>query len=338
MSSTRSAPGRLVDAVGSRTARGRPAGGRGRRPRRGHQRHHRGSEGGGPHPRRGRGLGSLASSGALGVDPDRDRWLACLPLAHVGGLSVVTRALLTGHPVHGPRPVRRRPGRGRGAGGGHPGLAGGHGAGADRRRAYPPVLLGGAAPPAGLPERRGHDLWHDRDRLAASSTTGSRWPGWRWRSATTRSATPVRSWSAGPCCCAPTGTAATRPSGPGGWLPTGDGGDLAPDGRLDVDGRLAEVIVTGGEKVWPAAVEAVLSAHPAVARGGGLEAARPGVGRAGGGLGRAGRPGGPAGARRAGRLVRSRLARWAAPKELVVVDALPRTASGKVRAPHALEG
>ena len=30
------------------------------------------------------------------VDPARHRWLACLPLNHVGGLSVVTRSLVTG--------------------------------------------------------------------------------------------------------------------------------------------------------------------------------------------------------------------------------------------------
>src|SRR5690606_34836965 len=42
---------------------------------------------------------ALATSQRLGVDPERDRWLACLPLAHVGGLSVVTRALLTGTPL-----------------------------------------------------------------------------------------------------------------------------------------------------------------------------------------------------------------------------------------------
>ncbi len=39
------------------------------------------------------------TSAALGADPGADRWLAKLPLAHVGGLGVVTRALLTGTPL-----------------------------------------------------------------------------------------------------------------------------------------------------------------------------------------------------------------------------------------------
>ncbi|MCP3939268.1 MAG: AMP-binding protein, partial [Actinomycetia bacterium] len=39
---------------------------------------------------------AVATSDRLGVDAAADTWLACLPLSHVGGLSVVTRALHTG--------------------------------------------------------------------------------------------------------------------------------------------------------------------------------------------------------------------------------------------------
>ena len=49
-----------------------------------------------------------------------------------------------------------------------------------------------------------------------------------------------------------------------GWFATGDAGHLDADGRLVVEGRIGELIITGGENVWPQAVEAVLAAHPAV--------------------------------------------------------------------------
>ena len=51
---------------------------------------------------------------------------------------------------------------------------------------------------------------------------------------------------------------------PDGWLHTGDRGRVDHHGLLHVEGRIGELIVTGGEKVAPPAVEAVLVAHPAI--------------------------------------------------------------------------
>ena len=57
----------------------------------------------------------------------------------------------------------------------------------------------------------------------------------------------------------------TDPKDPDGWLPTGDEGALDDDGLLTVHGRRGDVIVTGGEKVWPDPVEAALRRVPGVA-------------------------------------------------------------------------
>ena len=73
-----------------------------------------------------------------------------------------------------------------------------------------------------------------------------------------------------PCRSRP--TARSSSSGPtvagGGSLRTGDLGRLDERGRLIVVGRKIDMIVTGGENVAPAEVEAVLLAHPAVADAG----------------------------------------------------------------------
>jgi acyl-CoA synthetase (AMP-forming)/AMP-acid ligase II len=50
---------------------------------------------------------------------------------------------------------------------------------------------------------------------------------------------------------------------PGGWLRTGDGGSFDADGYLYLHDRLTDMIVTGGENVYPAEVESVLTGHPA---------------------------------------------------------------------------
>jgi o-succinylbenzoate---CoA ligase len=58
---------------------------------------------------------------------------------------------------------------------------------------------------------------------------------------------------------------AARELSPDGWLHTGDLGRLDEHGRLHLEGRLKELIVTGGENVAPLEVEQILLRHPAVA-------------------------------------------------------------------------
>ena len=116
-----------------------------------------------------------------------------------------------------------------------------------------------------------------------------------------------------------------------GWLRTGDLGALDVEGRLIVHGRADDAIQTGGETVWPDEVEAVLRSHPMVA-----DVAVVGVPDAEWGQRVAAWivPADPADPPTLDELrdrCRDRLARFKAPSELILVDSLPRTSSGKVR-------
>ena len=112
-------------------------------------------------------------------------------------------------------------------------------------------------------------------------------------------------------------------------LHTGDLGAWTEDGRLAVTGRLADTIVTGGENVAPAEVEAVLEAHAAVA-----EAAV--HGRPDPEWGEAVvasvvlRPGAAASEADLLAHARANLAPFKVPKALSLVASLPRTPSGKL--------
>ena len=189
---------------------------------------------------------ATATSARLAVDPTTDRWLAVLPVAHIGGLSVLTRAIVTGTPVtfdpDDPDAtlvslVPTQLGR----------------MNAARFRV---VLLGGSAD------------WRDDRPANVVRTYGMTETG----SGIAYDGVPldgvdVRIDDA-------SGEIAVRgpmllrcyrdgvdPKGADGWLNTGDAGEWAPGGsRLVVHGRIGDVIVTGGEKVWPVAVEAVLAA------------------------------------------------------------------------------
>ena len=268
-----------------------------------------------------------AVSARLGIDPARDRWCCCLPPAHVGGLAVLTRSLLTSTPVEVlpgfdedsvaeaalrrgatlvslvPTALRRL------------------GPAAD---AYRWVVLGGSAPP--------------RQRAAnVVATYGSTETG----SGVVYDGVPldgveVRVGASGEIeLRGPMLLRAYRdgrdPRRDGGWLPTGDAGEIRPDGTLAVHGRLDEMIVTGGENVWPEQVEAALRKHAGV-----LE------------VGVAGLPDPEWGERVAAwvvprpdasvpsleelrELVSAEVGRWAAPRELALVAGLPRTPIGKLR-------
>ena len=124
----------------------------------------------------------------------------------------------------------------------------------------------------------------------------------------------------------PEATAATFE---GGWLLTGDIAERDLEGYYRIAGRLKDLVISGGENVYPAEIEDVLHAHPAVA-----EAAVIGVPDERWGevctAYVALRPG--AGCDEAELLdwCRPRLARFKVPRTVHFTDALPRSGVGKV--------
>jgi O-succinylbenzoic acid--CoA ligase len=119
----------------------------------------------------------------------------------------------------------------------------------------------------------------------------------------------------------------TRAAFADGWFTTSDLGVL-DGGRLTVLGRADDVLITGGEKVVPAAVEAVLGAHPAVAEVVEVGVPDPEWGQRVVAVVRL-RAGASLTLEQARELVATQLPRAAAPRELRVVDVLPLLPSGK---------
>ena len=258
---------------------------------------------------------ALGSAVALGLDPE-ERWLCPLPLSHVGGLMVLLRsAIYATTAVLGPAgraadddvtlaslvPTQMqrlldagaRPGR--------------------RLRA---ILLGGAAATPALLERARHAGWPVAPTYGLTQAC----------SQVTVAGRPLPGLAV---TLAPDGEILVE--GPtvagGGVLRTGDLGRFDDNGGLVVIGRKSDTIVTGGENVAPAEVEAVLLEHPAV-----VDAAV--YGRADITWGEAvtasvvlRRPADPEELRR---WCGERLARFKVPKTVHTADALPRTPSGKL--------
>jgi len=116
---------------------------------------------------------------------------------------------------------------------------------------------------------------------------------------------------------------------PDGWFRTGDGAQFDNEGFLTITGRLKDLIIIGGENVQPREIEDVLESHPAVA-----EAAVVGMPDASRGEVAIAFVIPAAGATvdemELRTLARDRLAGYKVPKQIRVVDDLPRSPIGKV--------
>jgi o-succinylbenzoate---CoA ligase len=270
---------------------------------------------------------ALGSAVALGLDP-QERWLCALPLSHVGGLSIILRSAIYGTTalVHErfdtdrvldalmddaptmislvPTTLQRL---------------------LDAGLRDPPTLrwalLGGApatnalqgraaaagvrvAPTYGLTEAcsqvttLGAPLFCTKVRIAGDGEILVSGP-------------TVAGWSG-----------SNRPS-----IATGDIGEWGPDGALRIRGRKADTIISGGENIAPAEVEAVLEAHPDVVEAAVHGRAHPDWGEAVVATVVAA-PDLDAEELRA--WCAARLASFKVPKEIAFTTTLPRTRSGKL--------
>jgi fatty-acyl-CoA synthase len=122
-----------------------------------------------------------------------------------------------------------------------------------------------------------------------------------------------------------------------GWLHTGDLGSMDERGYLRIAGRLKEMIIRGGENIYPREIEEVLIGHPAVADASVLGVPDDYYGEVVGAAIRpapSGEEGGVPGDRLADELAeycRARLAAEKIPVRWLVTDSFPLTPSGKIR-------
>ena len=196
-----------------------------------------------------------ATSLRLNVASD-DCWLACLPTSHVGGLSVITRSLVMGTKLIAVPGFSEAAYEDAASNGAtlvslvatallrvDPSL-------------YRTIVLGGSRPPADRPSNciatygmteTGSGIVYDGRALDGVEL--------QIRDAIiyVRGPMLMRAYRDG-----------STPLDSDGWLRTGDRGSISLDGVLTVEGREGDLIITGGENVWPEQVEAVLKSHPNV--------------------------------------------------------------------------
>lgn len=114
-----------------------------------------------------------------------------------------------------------------------------------------------------------------------------------------------------------------------GWLRTGDAGYLDADGFLFIHDRIKDMVISGGENVYPAEVESALSAHPAVADVAVIGVPHPHWGEAVHAI-IVRRPGTTLDEDELITWARARIAGFKAPRGVTFAETLPRNASGKL--------
>jgi O-succinylbenzoic acid--CoA ligase len=274
---------------------------------------------------------ATASAENLGVEPD-DSWLSPLPVHHVGGLAVLLRSAIYAttavlHERFDATRVKDALGDATLASLVPTMLGRLRDAGLERAPRLRAALLGGGPIPQDLLD------WAAETGLPMCPTYGM-----------TETASQIATAPPGRRAAVPLPGAELRIGDDGeilvrgpmvsrgalardGWLHTGDRGRIDPAGRLHVEGRLKEMIVTGGENVSPIEVEEALLEHPAVVDAGVTGAPDPEWGEA---VTAFVVVRGRTDAEQLTAWCRERLGAHKVPKRIELVDSLPRNAAGKL--------
>jgi fatty-acyl-CoA synthase len=123
---------------------------------------------------------------------------------------------------------------------------------------------------------------------------------------------------------------ATRDSTGSGWFRTGDLAVMYPDGYLEIRDRLKDIIISGGENISSIEVEQALDSHPGVLESGVVAKLNVKWGEVPYAFVVLRRDADTTSAELVA-FARERLAGFKVPKRVVVLDALPKTATGKIQ-------
>ncbi|MDA8374483.1 MAG: AMP-binding protein [Actinomycetota bacterium] len=116
-----------------------------------------------------------------------------------------------------------------------------------------------------------------------------------------------------------------------GWLHTGDLGSMDSRGYVKITGRLKDMIIRGGENIYPREIEAALSGHPGVAASAVLGIPDPAMGERVVAVIRARNPVNPPGSEDLSEFLRRELAHFKIPRSWYLAETLPANAMGKVQ-------